>query len=256
MLIQKIAFTGAFLLMMGNINAQTKTQIIAHRGYWKTEGCAENSIAALDNANKIKVYGSEFDVYISADSVLVINHNSTTTDHHLKIENTRFEELKKEKLSNGETLPTLEAYLKKGKKCKNIKLIVELKPHSTKEKEDLLTAQTVAMVKKMKLQDKVEYITFSLNMVKELIKTDPNAKVYYLRGDLSPKQLKELGCAGLDYEINLMKKNENWFSEAKELGLKINLWTVNKEEDMRYCIEKGVDYITTNEPVLGLKLTN
>lgn len=252
---QKISLIGLFLLLGAGINAQNKTQIIAHRGYWKTENCAENSIAALSNANKIKVYGSEFDVYISADSVLVINHNSTTTDHHYKIENTRFELLKNEKLSNGETLPTLQSYLQKGKKCKNIKLIVELKPHSSKEKENLLTSQTVAMITKMKLKDKVEYISFSSNIVKELIKLDPTAKVFYLKGDLTPKELKEMGCAGLDYEINLMRKNEHWFKEAKDLGLKINLWTVNKEDDMLYCIQKGADYITTNEPELGLSLT-
>lgn len=246
---------GLFLLFIGNANAQTKTQIIAHRGYWKTEGSAENSISSLKNANRIKVYGSEFDVYISADSVLVINHNSTTTDHHLKIENTRFELLKNERLANDETLPTFESYLKEGKKCKNTKLIVELKPHSTKEKEDLLTASTVALIKKFKLEDKVEYISFSQNIVKQLINISPKAKVYYLKGDLSPKQLKEMGCTGLDYEINLMKKNEPWFSEAKALGLKINLWTVNKKEDMLYCIDKGVDYITTNEPIMGLELT-
>lgn len=255
MFIKKISFISLFLLLMATVNAQTKTQIIAHRGYWNTKGGAENSIEALTNANKIKVYGSEFDVYISADSVLVINHNSTTSDHHLKIENTKFELLKNEKLANGETLPTLQSYLEKGKKCKNIKLIVELKPHSTKSKEDLLTAQTVEMIKKMKLKEKVEYISFSLNIIKELIRIDPTAKVYYLKGDLSPKQLKEIGCTGLDYEINHMKKHEHWFNEAKELGLKINLWTVNKEEDMRYCIEKEIDYITTNEPLLGLELT-
>jgi glycerophosphoryl diester phosphodiesterase len=34
----------------------------------------------------------------------------------------------------------------------------------------------------------------------------------------------------------------------------VNVWTVNKEEDIRWCIEQGVDYITTDDPVLVEKL--
>lgn len=37
-------------------------RIIAHRGYWQTEGSAQNSIRALELADEIRVYGSEFDV--------------------------------------------------------------------------------------------------------------------------------------------------------------------------------------------------
>ena len=34
----------------------------------------------------------------------------------------------------------------------------------------------------------------------------------------------------------------------------VNVWTVNKEEDLRWVIENGVDYITTDNPVLAKKL--
>ena len=47
-----------------------------------------------------------------------------------------------------------------------------------------------------------------------------------------------------------MKKNENWFKEAHDLGLKVNIWTVNTREDMQYCIDKGADFITTDQPEL------
>jgi glycerophosphoryl diester phosphodiesterase len=42
----------------------------------------------------------------------------------LEISETLFKDLKKQKLSNGEKLPTLEKYLKQGKKSKQVKLIV------------------------------------------------------------------------------------------------------------------------------------
>ena len=47
-----------------------------------------------------------------------------------------------------------------------------------------------------------------------------------------------------------MSKNPNWFKEAKDLGLKINVWTVNKPERMKEMIEAGADFITTDEPEL------
>jgi glycerophosphoryl diester phosphodiesterase len=39
-----------------------------------------------------------------------------------------------------------------------------------------------------------------------------------------------------------------WIAEAKTLGLTTNSWTINKEEDMSWLLELGVDFITTDEP--------
>ena len=55
--------------------AQAQTQIIAHRGYWKTENSAQNSITGLKKAAEAKVYGSEFDVQLTGDGVIVVNHD-------------------------------------------------------------------------------------------------------------------------------------------------------------------------------------
>ncbi|WP_373400615.1 glycerophosphodiester phosphodiesterase family protein [Algoriphagus halophilus] len=42
--------------------------------------------------------------------------------------------------------------------------------------------------------------------------------------------------------------------EAQELGLTVNSWTVNKVEDMKWLLEQGADFITTDEPALLLEL--
>lgn len=47
-------FIGA--LSIFSFMAMAQTQIIAHRGFWKTEGSAQNSIHALKGAQKLKVY--------------------------------------------------------------------------------------------------------------------------------------------------------------------------------------------------------
>ena len=73
MKIKKLLFASALLFSAYNASAQT--QVIAHRGFWKTEGSAQNSIAALLKADSIGCYGSEFDVWLAADDQLVVNHD-------------------------------------------------------------------------------------------------------------------------------------------------------------------------------------
>jgi glycerophosphoryl diester phosphodiesterase len=235
------------LAVLSTIVMNAQTQIIAHRGYWQTQPpTTENSIKSLENAQNLKIYGSEFDVRMTKDGVLVVNHD----EHHEKMEisETDFKELKKVKLSNGEDFPTLKDYLKQGKKDKALKLIVEIKPDKTKEKEDELTAKTIKMVKDMKLESQSEFISFSLNICKEIKRLEPTFKVQYLKGELSPEQIKAEGLDGIDYHYSIFQKNPTWISEAKALGLVTNVWTVNDIAIANELKAQGVDFITTNIP--------
>ena len=94
------------LMMAGMVAAKDNTKVIAHRGYWKTEGSAQNSIRSLERASEIGAYGSEFDVHLTADNVLVVYHNNDIQGKH--IQSCTYDELKDLQLSNGEKLPTLE----------------------------------------------------------------------------------------------------------------------------------------------------
>ena len=49
--------------------------------------------------------------------------------------------------------------------------------------------------------------------------------------------------------LKVIKKHPEWVKQAHDLGLKVNVWTVNKEEDMQAMLDLGVDFITTNNPV-------
>ena len=72
------------VLVAAPVSAKRKTKVIAHRGYWKTEGSAQNSIRSLERANEIKVYGSEFDVHLTADNVPVVFHDSKIQGKHIQ----------------------------------------------------------------------------------------------------------------------------------------------------------------------------
>lgn len=235
------------LAVLSTAMMSAQTQIIAHRGYWQTNPLTtENSVKALENAQNLKIYGAEFDVRMTKDGVLVINHD----EHHGKMEisETDFKELKKLKLSNGENFPLLKDYLKAGKKDKSLKLIVEIKPDRTKEKEDELTAKTIKLVKELNLESQSEFISFSLNICKEIKKLEPSFKVQYLRGELSPQQIKEEGLDGIDYHYSIFQKNPSWIADARALGLITNSWTVNDLAVYEELKKQGIGFITTNIP--------
>ena len=226
--------------------AATAQQVICHRGYWDIEGSAQNSLRALVKADSIGAWGSEFDVWMTADGVLVVNHDESYGG--VVIETAKWKQLKKMRLNNGEPLPTLDKMLDCGKKL-TTKLIVEMKPHASKEHEREAARKIVKMVKDKGLEKRVEYITFSYAGMKNLKQMAPEGTpVYYLNGELSPAQLAQLGMAGIDYNIKVMRDHPEWIDEAHSLGMKVNVWTVNSDRDMEWCINYGVDFITTNAP--------
>ena len=235
------------ILPLNILSAQTK--VIAHRGYWDCEGSAQNSIASLQKAQELRIYGSEFDVWMTSDGVLVVNHDAEIEG--LKIEETPYSQLKDFQLKNGEKLPTLETYLQQGKKDRKTQLIIEIKPHSTKNKEDRATAAVVKMVEKSGVKKHAEYISFSLNICKELVRLDPKAKVAYLNGNLSPQELKALKITGIDYHLKVLQNNKHWIEEAHQLKMTVNVWTVNTEADLQEMIAAGVNYITTDKPTVA-----
>jgi glycerophosphoryl diester phosphodiesterase len=236
-------------------DAFIQNKVIAHRGAWKNTGAAENSIGALDGAIALGCAGSEFDVHLSADSIPFINHDAMI-DGHI-IAETNSNELSGIKLSNGEALPTLEAYLKKGIGQNKTKLILEIKASSLgKEHSLLLTQKTVELVTRLKAQAWVDYISFDYDVCREVMRLAPYAKVAYLMGNKAPEELAAAHFYGLDYHYNVLQKNSTWIKDAKKSGLTVNVWTVNEKAIMEDLLQQGVDFITTNEPELLLQMVS
>lgn len=227
--------------------------VIAHRGAWKAKGLPQNSIASLRQAVAIGAHGSEFDVHITADDSMVVNHDDDFQG--MRIEKTPYSELITEKLSNGEKLPTLREYLKEGMKQGTTRLILEIKKADSQERTLELTRKIIALVKKMDAEKWIDYITFDYEAGKLVHQLVPNAEIAYLTGDVSPEQAKKDGYTSLDYHFTKYKEHPQWIPEAHKLGMTINGWTVNSEEDMKYMIDQGAEFITTNEPEILLKLT-
>ncbi len=242
----------ASVLLSITLNAQTR--IIAHRGFWKTDGSAQNSIAALQKAAEAQVYGAEFDVWITSDGVAVVNHDKDING--VVIEKSTYAQLKDQKLPNGEVISTLEEYLKEGAKHKNLKLILELKNHASDE-NDVRAVETVAsIVKKSKAykRGQMEFISFNYYMCYKFAELFPNIPVAYLNGDKSPQELKEVGIDGIDYHKSVIRLKKGWVKDAHDLGMTVNVWTVNKDTSIVRMKEFGVDFITTDHPVRAKEL--
>lgn len=249
---KKKCLVGLFFFL-GALFAQAQTQVIAHRGFWNCEGSAQNSLASLKKAAEAKIYGSEFDVWMTADGVIVVNHDKDIQG--FVIADTPYKKLKNLKLKNDETLPTLDDYLKTGKKL-DIQLILEIKPHKTKEQEDKATAIIVETVKKYRLQKQVEYISFSLNICEQLAKLTPDSEIAYLNGDIAPTDLKEKGINGIDYHFKVINQHPHWIEEAHRRNMKVNVWTVNQDSIMQKLTDMKVDYLTTDQPLEAKKITD
>lgn len=229
-------------------------RVIAHRGFWRTEGAAENSIAALRAAAVAGVYGSEFDVQMTADSVLVVNHDDSIQGRD--IATTPLATLRQLRLANGEPMPTLAEYLAEGKRHPAIKMILEIKPRRRGEGEAEVTRRTVALVRSLGMKRQVEYISFSMHVCELLASLEPKAVVEYLGSDIAPSELLAKGIRAIDYYYKAFEMKPEWVAEAHRLGMAVNVWTVDDEAIMRRMSELGVDYITTNEPLTAKAVSN
>ncbi|MEY3323874.1 MAG: hypothetical protein RLZ11_188 [Bacteroidota bacterium] len=222
--------------------------VIAHRGAFKKNNFPENSIASLREAIRLGCTGSEFDVRMTADSVLVICHDPVHGG--LAIETSTYQDLKKIPLKNGEELPTLKQYLLAGKKNNaTTRLVLEIKPSpSGKERGQLIAERVVEMVRQCGVEKITEYISFDFAILKRVQSLQPSALTHYLNGEKAPDEIKKEGISGIDYNISVFRKNPDWIKQAKALGLILNVWTVNDPDQLEWCINQSFDFITTNEP--------
>ena len=243
-----------------------KFHIVAHRGFWKSEAAAgaENSLASLREAGDIYCWGSEFDVQLTRDGVAVVNHDPTirSGEKKLRIDEYDWKQLRKLDLVNGEKRPTLDAYIAAGARIPDTRMVVELKvqrePAGGHAREDRLLSETVSILKKYGVfsPDRVVFISFSMYLCEQIAQKYPEFTNQYLKGDLPPAEVKSRGINGIDYQDKVFYKHPEWVAQAHDLGMSVNVWTVDREEDIRNMLDLGIEYITTNEPLRVRQLLN
>ena len=236
------------LLLVATASLIAQPKVIAHRGYWRAEGAAQNSILSLRAAGELGCWGSEFDVWLTADDHLILYHDDKFEGR--RVEELTLEEMRHHRLENGEELPLLKDFLRVAQEYPNLRLIFELKDHKNKEHERKAVRAAVAMIEELGLAERTDYISFSKEACVEFVAAAPHSKVFFLSilGDMSVEEIKEAGFAGADYFHAVYELSPRIIDSLHECGLEANVWTVNNKRTMRWMIKHSVDYITTDYP--------
>lgn len=147
------------LSLLPSLTLWSQPGIIAHRGFWRVEGSAQNSRSSVQNAVDARCYGAEIDVYLTTDGKVVLVHDPVLNG--ARVDASSYRELSGHLLSNGETLPLLDEILPIIAASDHTKLIIEIKAHRDKPTEKAAVAKILELVERAGVRDKVEYISFS-----------------------------------------------------------------------------------------------
>ncbi|WP_130891340.1 glycerophosphodiester phosphodiesterase [Fusobacterium ulcerans] len=236
------------------------TKNFAHRGF--SGKYPENTMLAFKKAIEAGADGIELDVQLTKDGEVVIIHDETidrTTDGKGLVADYTYEELCSFDASfiyHGQMgfnkIPTLREYLELVKD-KNIITNIELKTGILEYPG--IEEKVWNLIQEYKVEDKVIISSFNHYSVLRMKNIAPNLKY----GLLSETWLINAGKYTHDLGIqcyhpvhyNLVPEV---IDEIKKYGIEINTYTVNKEKDIHYLIEKGIDIIIGNFPDLAGKI--
>lgn len=230
-----------------------KNKVIAHRGAWKHTSTDQNTIESFTKAVEKRCHGSEFDVWLTKDKQIVLSHDPVLCG--LPVEKSLLKQLRELTLSKGGKVSTLEELIEVGKQQGRTKMILEIKPSTIDAQRGIELADSViSCVHRMKAQAWMEYISFDYDVLRRIHYLDPFAKTQYLAGDKGVKEVKKDGLTGIDYSFYSFRSDPQLMQKAHNVGLTVNVWTVNQPDELRQYYHSEIDYITTDEPEILLEM--
>lgn len=198
--------------------------IIAHRA-----GFPENTLLAI-RRSLTYCDGIEIDVQSTKDKVLVLMHDkkiNRTTNGKGRLSDYRLADLKKFK-TYGQKIPTLEEAIKY---VKHKWIIIELK-------EQGLEGETIRLIKKYAIQERVIISSFNYGILKKIHELD--SSLWLGKISMHPSLLflqKDKICKSIHYHENPLNR---FFIRIARKKYKVFLWTTSKLGD--------VDGIITDHP--------
>lgn len=242
----------AVLACMGAACVWAQPKVVAHRGFYTTGDSFENTISSLANAQQLGVYGVEFDVNLTSDDRILILHGPNVHGTDVNVQKSTFDQVRALTLPGGHKVPTLHEWLVQGAKCPSCKLIMELKKHSTPQRETQLVEAVLAEIRGMGMDlSQFEFISFSLHAIQEVKRLEPAAFTCYVSSNQRayiPAQLHEMGVDALSYELNVLMNFPEMVDQANALGMPTTLWMVEDPELIDWAFRHGVTFISTDFP--------
>lgn len=240
----------------------TDVKIISHRG--ANRYAPQNTLPAFKKSIQLLSHGVETDVHMTKDGVPVICHNYTINDTSNgmgTLASYTLEDLKRFDFGayfsptfRGTPIPTLDEFLELIAESDIEIMNIELKKPRAHETD--IVKKTIAAVKAHGLFDRLLISSFSSTLLVEAKKLDPRCKTGYLYSPnnfYSPWQLanpvgfaKKIGADAL-HPMNIYV-GPLYVKLAHSQGIKVNVWTVNSEFEIKRLIKCGVDGIITDCP--------
>lgn len=240
---------------------QRRIKIYGHRGARKY--APENTIPAFRTALEQGADGFELDTMLSADGVPIVIHDRSlerTTDGRGLVDRTNSDHLKTLDAGlwfsegfHGTHIPFLEEVLAEfGQKTK---INIELK--NIHHPFDSLPEMVCQLVKQYNVVEHIlfsSFVPFNLIRVKKIL---PEAQVALLFAPdpmgrlLSTKWFRFLSPHFI--HPHFTSCSVRFIEKQHAMGRIINTWTVNDEDELDALIERGIDGIITDDPVLAVK---
>ena len=225
-----------------------ETLILADTGVETTT----KAIAQLRKAIELGCEASEFDVWLTKDKYIALNHDYEYDG--MIVELSKLADMRRVILEQGEVMATLDEYLDIIRGQNRTRLVLELKSTPANKIGLELADAAVAMVHEMGAQAWVDYISFDYEVLKRVRALDPTAHIAYLGAVVPMDQQKIEGMSGIDYHFSQFDNMPRLYDRARMLGLTINVWTVDDPKIMERMLDMGVDFITTDEPAMLLEM--
>ena len=237
--------------------------IMAHRG---ASGYApENTLEAFSLAAEMGAYGVELDVHLTRDGEIVVAHDERidrVSDGSGRIYDSTLSELKKFHFNRtfpeykNARIPTLkEVFELLGPAGLHIN--IELK-NSIIDYPDL-EEKVISLADKEGILDKIIFSSFNHYSLLRIKKIDPSlyCGLLYEATLIEPwNYALNLGMDALHPHFSEVLVPGGECIKAHELGIEVNPWTVNDDDDLRKVIAAGADHIITNYPEKALNLLN
>lgn len=225
--------------------------MVAHRGLSGLE--RENTASAFVAAGNRSYFGMETDVRVTADGKFMLLHDNDTVrcgGDMLIPEQSTLQTIQSIQLYDIDgkrgrvdlRIPTLEDYLRICKKYDKY-CILEFKGYFSVENME----KVVEIIKTEYTLDKLIFISFSIDNLKNLRAVCPESRCQFLTGEYKQEiidMLKELKM-GIDIWSTAITE-EAQVRHMLEEGLEVNVWTVDNKELAEKLISWGVQFITTN----------
>ena len=236
--------------------------VTAHRGF--SGDAPENTLAAFKKAMEVGSDMIELDVRFSKDGQIVVMHDDTldrTANGRGKVSDYTLKELKQFDAGSwfapqfsGEHIPTLVEVLElaKGK----IRVNIEIKDESLgRYKITDLADRALQEVKKAGMEDQVIYVSFYPVALERIQERDSRLWV----GLLYHRPWNSLHEVTGGKSFPVLGLRNSYLTKGKidkihQQGMKVNVYTVNSEEEMEQFIRWGVDGIITNHPDRLIKI--